>query len=239
MEAGGHRRSTPFQTFHVLRPSQRFLLAQPHSFWNRHTGARASIHGTNKPRDRVQRPVMAAVEHPTADSGNWYATVNFWRPQAASLVDEATLFPALLSRADVFGGSANSRGVRVHPHAARSEHRIHRIRALSHVRGEFLQDRRSIRALHHEPVRVGLCPVLVSGQVAGRAATGHSWGAFHSVRRSRISSGRSEVSRRSRRLGVPGCSSCNPRQRAHWCQSIPRWRPPAALPDRCPPVRCP
>jgi len=49
---------------------------------------------------------MAAVEHPTADSGNWYATVNFWRPQAASLVDEATLFPALLPLAPTSSGAA-------------------------------------------------------------------------------------------------------------------------------------
>ena len=55
-----------------------------------------TIHGTKKLLDRVKQPVMPVVEQPTTALGNWYATAVFWRPQAASLVNETTLFPVLL-----------------------------------------------------------------------------------------------------------------------------------------------
>ena len=55
-----------------------------------------TIHGTKKLLDRVKQPVMPAVEDPTTALGNWYATAIFWRPQAAFLVNETTLFPVLL-----------------------------------------------------------------------------------------------------------------------------------------------
>ncbi len=55
-----------------------------------------TIHGTKKLLDRVKQPVMPVVEHPTTALGNWYATAIFWRPQAALLVNETTLFPVLL-----------------------------------------------------------------------------------------------------------------------------------------------
>jgi len=55
-----------------------------------------TIHGTKKLVDRVKQPVMPAVEDPTTALGNWYATAIFWRPQAAFLVNETTLFPVLL-----------------------------------------------------------------------------------------------------------------------------------------------
>jgi len=47
----------------------------------------------------VKKPIAPVVEHPTTALGNWYATAIFWRPQAAFLVNEATLFPVLLSLA--------------------------------------------------------------------------------------------------------------------------------------------
>ncbi len=55
-----------------------------------------TIHGTRKLLDRVKQPVMPVVEHPSTALGNWYATAIFWRPQAAFLVNETTLFPVLL-----------------------------------------------------------------------------------------------------------------------------------------------
>lgn len=58
-----------------------------------------TIHGTRKLLDRVKKPIAPVVEHPTTALGNWYATATFWRPQAAFLVNETTLFPVLLSLA--------------------------------------------------------------------------------------------------------------------------------------------
>ena len=58
-----------------------------------------TIHGTKKLLDRVKQPIMPVVENPTTALGNWYATAIFWRPQAAFLVNETTLFPVLLSLA--------------------------------------------------------------------------------------------------------------------------------------------
>lgn len=55
-----------------------------------------TIHGTKKLLDRVKQRVMPVVEQPTTALGNWYATAVFWRPQAASLVNETTLFSVLL-----------------------------------------------------------------------------------------------------------------------------------------------
>ena len=55
-----------------------------------------TIHGTKKLLDRVKQPIMPVVENPTTALGNWYATAIFWRPQAAFLVNETTLFPVLL-----------------------------------------------------------------------------------------------------------------------------------------------
>jgi len=55
-----------------------------------------SLHATKKLRDRAKHPVLAAVANPTTWLGNWYATVLFWRPQLALLVNEQTLFPVLM-----------------------------------------------------------------------------------------------------------------------------------------------
>lgn len=55
-----------------------------------------SIHATKKLLDRVKQPVMPPVSEPTTALGNWYATALFWKPQAALLVNERTLFPVLM-----------------------------------------------------------------------------------------------------------------------------------------------
>ena len=55
-----------------------------------------TIHGTKKLLDRVKKPIAPVVEQPTTALGNWYATAIFWRPQAAFLVNESTLFPVML-----------------------------------------------------------------------------------------------------------------------------------------------
>lgn len=55
-----------------------------------------SIHATKKLLDRVKCPVAPTVSEPTTALGNWYATALFWKPQAALLVNERTLFPVLM-----------------------------------------------------------------------------------------------------------------------------------------------
>ena len=55
-----------------------------------------SLHATKKLRDRAKQPILPAVADPTTWLGNWYATVLFWRPQLALLVNEQTLFPVLM-----------------------------------------------------------------------------------------------------------------------------------------------
>ena len=54
------------------------------------------IHGTKKLRDRVDGPSDVAADMPRSVLGDWYATVLFWRPQVALLVNEATLLPLLV-----------------------------------------------------------------------------------------------------------------------------------------------
>lgn len=54
-----------------------------------------TVHATEKLLGRVPRPVMPPVVDPDTALGNWYATVLFWRPQVALLVNERTLFPVL------------------------------------------------------------------------------------------------------------------------------------------------
>jgi len=55
-----------------------------------------SIHATKKLLDRVKQPAMPPVSEPTTALGNWYATALLWKPQAALLVNERTLFPVLM-----------------------------------------------------------------------------------------------------------------------------------------------
>lgn len=54
------------------------------------------VHGTKKFRDRVKARVPQPNDAPTTALGNWYATVLFWKPQVALLVNEATLLPVLM-----------------------------------------------------------------------------------------------------------------------------------------------
>ena len=55
-----------------------------------------TLHGTQKLRDRLKRPLASEVPAATTILGNWYATVLFWKPQLALLVNERTLLPVLL-----------------------------------------------------------------------------------------------------------------------------------------------
>jgi hypothetical protein len=56
------------------------------------------IHGTKKFLERVQGPSSDA-DQPTTALGNWYATVVFWKPQAALFVNQRTLMPVIIALA--------------------------------------------------------------------------------------------------------------------------------------------
>jgi hypothetical protein len=47
-------------------------------------------------RDRVGGPSAADVDATTSELGSWYATVLFWKPQVALLVNEVTLLPLFM-----------------------------------------------------------------------------------------------------------------------------------------------
>lgn len=51
------------------------------------------IHGTKKLLDRIPTPA-SDFDEPTGPLGSWYATVLFWKPHVALLVDEATYLPS-------------------------------------------------------------------------------------------------------------------------------------------------
>ncbi len=53
------------------------------------------VHGTKKFLERAKRPVGDPGD-PTTALGNWYATVVFWKPQAAVFVNERTLMPIVV-----------------------------------------------------------------------------------------------------------------------------------------------
>ena len=55
-----------------------------------------TLHCTRKLLDRFKQPISAAPLAPTTTLGNWYATVLFWKPQVALLVNERTLLPVLM-----------------------------------------------------------------------------------------------------------------------------------------------
>jgi hypothetical protein len=55
-----------------------------------------TLHCTQKLRDRLKRPLASEVPVASTRLGNWYATVLFWKPQLALLVNERTLLPVLL-----------------------------------------------------------------------------------------------------------------------------------------------
>jgi hypothetical protein len=54
------------------------------------------IHGTKKFLDRVGRPTVEPDAASTTALGSWFATVMFWRPQAALFVNVQTLLPVFL-----------------------------------------------------------------------------------------------------------------------------------------------
>lgn len=53
------------------------------------------IHGTKKLLDRIPTPT-ADMDQPTGSLGSWYATVLFWKPHVALLMDEYTYLPLLM-----------------------------------------------------------------------------------------------------------------------------------------------
>lgn len=55
-----------------------------------------SICPTKKLLERVGAPVEPIVETPSTILGNWYATVLFWRPQVALLLNQRTLVSVLM-----------------------------------------------------------------------------------------------------------------------------------------------
>jgi hypothetical protein len=54
------------------------------------------VHGTKKFLDRVGPPVVAPDTASTGRLGSWYATVLFWKPQVALLVNEPTFLPVVM-----------------------------------------------------------------------------------------------------------------------------------------------
>lgn len=54
------------------------------------------VHATGKLLDRVGAPTVEPAAESTGVLGSWYATVLFWRPQVALLVNERTLLPLLM-----------------------------------------------------------------------------------------------------------------------------------------------
>lgn len=54
------------------------------------------VRATNKLLQRVGPPTLQEGEHSTTLLGQWYATVVFWTPQVALLVNEPTLLPVLM-----------------------------------------------------------------------------------------------------------------------------------------------
>ncbi len=54
------------------------------------------IHGTGKLLDRVRGPYTSDSDATTSQLGSWYATVLFWKPQVALLVNGTTLLPLLV-----------------------------------------------------------------------------------------------------------------------------------------------
>ena len=55
-----------------------------------------SLHCTKKLLDRIKPSLAISLPPSTTVLGNWYATVLFWKPQLALLVNERTLLPVLM-----------------------------------------------------------------------------------------------------------------------------------------------
>jgi hypothetical protein len=54
------------------------------------------LRATNKLLQRIGPPALRDGERSTTLLGDWYATVLFWKPQVALLVNEPTLLPVLM-----------------------------------------------------------------------------------------------------------------------------------------------
>jgi uncharacterized protein DUF6933 len=54
------------------------------------------VHGTKKFLDRVGRPTADPDTPSTGRLGSWYATILFWKPQVALLVNEPTFLPVVM-----------------------------------------------------------------------------------------------------------------------------------------------
>ena len=54
------------------------------------------VRGTKKLRDRVKGPVAVGDVESTTVLGDWFATVLFWRPQVALLVNQRTFLPVFM-----------------------------------------------------------------------------------------------------------------------------------------------
>ena len=54
------------------------------------------VRATGKLLQRLSRPTLREGEGATTLLGEWYATILFWRPQVALLVNEPTLLPVLM-----------------------------------------------------------------------------------------------------------------------------------------------
>lgn len=55
-----------------------------------------TLHCTAKLRGRLKRPLWRQRQPATTMLGDWYATVLFWKPQVALLINERTLLPVIL-----------------------------------------------------------------------------------------------------------------------------------------------
>lgn len=55
-----------------------------------------TVFGTKKLLDRIKPLIVAPDGTSSTTLGNWYATVLFWKPQVALLVNERTLLPVLM-----------------------------------------------------------------------------------------------------------------------------------------------
>jgi hypothetical protein len=55
-----------------------------------------TLHCTKKLLVRLKDSIASTAPAPTTVLGNWYATVLFWKPQVALLVNERTLMPVLM-----------------------------------------------------------------------------------------------------------------------------------------------
>jgi len=59
-------------------------------------GLMYGLHCTKTLINRIKPTIAASLSPPTTALGNWYATVLFWKPQVALLVNGQTLLPVLM-----------------------------------------------------------------------------------------------------------------------------------------------